>query len=299
MAGKSFMLSVLFFLLVSTLVFAQADTQFGMLDPKPYTPGVDPDPKMFIGNWRESIPYDLNGGLIVRDILTELEGTDHLRPTRKGAVLRTLKSISYATIEPNVTTKSFANTGEQELFYVNSGEGIISSDGKTYDLREGVGLIIPPGVQYTMKNTSGDEHLTMYRIVEPIPASFEPKKQLVVTYEYDRNEAMTVHWANIDRGIMSKSDGTAVVGGLTAVKLDAMTMAQPHSHQDGVEEIWIALKGDITLLLGKHLFKLPVGAAYKVPENGICAHSNINDSDKQIKLMHMMHVPENAVRRLR
>ena len=71
------------------------------------------------------------------------------------------------------------------------------------------------------------------------------------------------------------------------------------SHQEGVEEIWIALKGDITLLLGKHLFKLPVGAAYKIPENGICAHANINASEKQIKLMHMMHVPVGAVRRLR
>ena len=89
------------------------------------------------------------------------------------------------------------------------------------------------------------------------------------------------------------------MGGFTAVKLDPMTMAQPHSHQEGVEEIWIALKGDITVLLGKHLFKLPVGAAYKIPENGICAHANINTSDSQIKLMHMMHVPEAAVRRLR
>ncbi|MBN1295070.1 MAG: cupin domain-containing protein [Candidatus Latescibacteria bacterium] len=299
MVIKSIMFSVIFCLFVSALVFAQADTQFGMLDPKAYTPGVDPDPKMFIGNWRESIPRDLNGGMIVRDILTELEGSDHLRPTRKGAVLRTVKSISYATIEPNVTTTPFANKNEQELFYINSGEGIITSNGKKYDLREGVGLIIPPGVEYTMKNTCGDEHLTMYRIVEPIPPSFEPKKQVVVTYEYDNNEAMTVHWANIDRGIISKRDGTAVMGGLTAVKLDPMTMAQPHSHQDGVEEVWIALKGDITLLLGKHLFKLPVGAAYKVPENGMCAHSNINASDNQIKLMHMMHVPENAVRRLR
>jgi len=299
MFRRSLLFTVIFCLMASTLVFGQADVKFGMLDPSAYTPGVDPDPKMFIGNWRESIPRDLNNGLIVRDILTALEGDDHLRPTRKGAVLTTLKSVSYATIEPHVSTSPFANEGEQELYYIFSGEGAVTSAGKTYDLREGVGLVIAPGVEYVMTNTSADEHLTMYRVVEPLPEGFTPNKQLVVTNEYENNEAMTVHWANIDRSIISSRDGTAVVGGFTAVKLDPMTMAQPHSHQEGVEEVWIALKGDITLLLGKHLFKLPVGAAYKVPENGICAHSNINASDKQIKLMHMMHVPEDAVRRLR
>ncbi|MCD6307363.1 MAG: cupin domain-containing protein [Candidatus Latescibacteria bacterium] len=286
-------------LIAPMLAFGQADTPYGMLDPKQYTPGVDPDPRMFIGDWRESIPRDLRSGLIVRDILTVLEGEDHLRPTRKGAVLRTVKSVTRATIEPHVTTQPFANTGEQELFYIHSGKGVASSKGNTYELKEGVGLVIAPGVEYTLSNTSGSEQLVMFRVVEPIPEGFTPNTELVATYEYDHPEAMTVHWANIDRSILGKKDGTAVMGGFTAVKLDPMTMAQPHSHQEGVEEIWIALKGDITVLLGKHLFKLPVGAAYKIPENGICAHANINTSDSQIKLMHMMHVPEAAVRRLR
>ena len=299
MLRKSLLICVLFCVSASTVVFAQADVPFSMLDPKQYTPGVDPDPKMFIGNWRESIPRHIHGSLVVRDILTELEGDDHLKPTRKGAVLTTLKSVSYATIEPHAHTTPFANEGEQELYYINSGEGVIKSDGKTFNLREGVGLVIAPGVEYTMTNTSRGEHLTMYRVVEPIPDGFTPNKELAVTNEYDNLEGMSVHWAKIDRGIISKKDGTTVVGGFTAVKLDPMTMAQPHSHQEGVEEVWIALKGDITLLLGKHLFKLPVGAAYKIPENGMCSHSNINASGKQIKLIHMMHVPVGAVRRLK
>jgi len=299
MLRKYFLLCIAFCLTSSAVVFAQADTRYGMLDPSMYTPGVDPDPNMFIGNWRESMPRDLHSGLVIRDILTELEGEDHLRPTRKGAVLTTLKSVSYATIEPHVSTTPFANKDEQELFYINSGTGVIKSKGNTYDLREGVGLVIAPGVEYTMTNTGSDEYLTMYRVVEPIPEGFTPNKELVVTNEYDNSEAMTVHWANIDRSAIRRSDGTAVVGGFTAVKLHPMTMAQPHSHQEGVEEVWIGIKGDITLLLGKHLFKLPVGAAYKVPENGMCAHSNINASDKPIKLIHMMHVPDSAVRRVR
>jgi len=68
-------------------------------------------------------------------------------------------------------------------------------------------------------------------------------------------------------------------------------MAQPHSHDVGVEEIWIALKGDIKVHLGKQLRDLPVGSAYKIPPNGMTAHSKINASGKQIKLMWMMKVP--------
>jgi uncharacterized cupin superfamily protein len=74
--------------------------------------------------------------------------------------------------------------------------------------------------------------------------------------------------------------------------LDAMTIAQPHSHEKGVEEVWIALDGDIRVLLGKQIRALPVGAAYKVPADGITAHANINQTDRPVNLMWMMRVPE-------
>ena len=41
------------------------------LDGNPYTPGVDPDIDMFIGNWRESMPKHSHGSLVERDILTK------------------------------------------------------------------------------------------------------------------------------------------------------------------------------------------------------------------------------------
>ncbi|MFT5376866.1 MAG: putative cupin superfamily protein, partial [Candidatus Latescibacterota bacterium] len=76
--------------------------------------------------------------------------------------------------------------------------------------------------------------------------------------------------------------------GLTAVKLDAMTMAQPHSHGEGTEEVWISLKGDIDVLIGKELRNFPPGTAYKVPATGKTAHANINASETSVNLMHMM-----------
>ena len=91
--------------------------------------------------------------------------------------------------------------------------------------------------------------------------------------------------------MIQKKNGMAMYGALTEVKLDAMTMAQPHSHETGVEEIWIATDGDLDLLLGKNLRHLSEGTAYRIPSTGKTAHSNINASDGMVKLIHMMKYP--------
>ena len=65
-------------------------------------------------------------------------------------------------------------------------------------------------------------------------------------------------------------------------------IAATYSDDQGVEEIWIATEGDIDMLLGKELRKLPVGTAYRVPSTGITAYSNINVSGKTVKFIYMV-----------
>jgi uncharacterized cupin superfamily protein len=72
------------------------------------------------------------------------------------------------------------------------------------------------------------------------------------------------------------------------VEMNSMTMSRPSSADQGVEEIWIATEGDIDMLLGKELRKLPVGTAYRVPSTGITAHANINVSAKTAKFIYMV-----------
>ena len=92
--------------------------------------------------------------------------------------------------------------------------------------------------------------------------------------------------------MISQKNGMSQYSAFTEVKLDAMTIAQPHSHDKGVEEVWIATDGNIELLIGKQLRKLPVGTAYRIPSTGKTAHANINTTDNMIKLIHMMKVPK-------
>ena len=170
---------------------------------------------------------------------------------------------------------------------MNSGEGVITSENKSVQLQEGSSFIITPGLDFTLQ-ASGDEILTMYVVTEKIPDGATLNESLYVINGFENPTFMRVHWANIDRQIISSRNGMRAYGGLTAVKLDAMTIAQPHSHGEGVEEIWLALKGDISVLFGKELRVFPVGSAYKIPANGRTAHANINASGSPVNLMHMM-----------
>jgi len=270
---------------VSSFVYAQPPAN-SQLDPNPYDPTVDPNIDMFIGHWKDSMPRHLYGSLIVRDILTKGTG-DQLKPSAKGAVLFETNFISHAILDVGASTVPTKITGEQHVFYIQSGKGTIESGGKRYDLYEGVAFISTPEFTFTMKNT-GDEPLTMYMVSEPLSADSTPNKNLVMKYEFDNPQALSVHWSHIDRGIIGEQDGMKAYGGLTAVKIDPMTMSQPHSHGAGIEEVWIALKGDIRLLLGKQFRDLPPGSAYKIPPNGNTPHANINLTDRQVKLIHMM-----------
>jgi len=268
---------------------------YGMLDGNPYDPEKEPNPDLFISNWKESLPRHSHGALVERDIFTPCRG-DPLHPVRRGAVLTAIKRFSHASLETHASTSPTTLYGEQEIFYIDSGKGTVKAGRKTAELHEGVGILMPPDIEFTMTNT-GDEPLTMYIIVEPVPEGFEPNKEMLVQ---DENilpyRGSSGHWTHIDKPFFRQEDGLAVLVGMNPVMYDPMTMGQPHSHGEGVEEIWFALEGDITLLLGKQLRKLPVGSAYKIPPNGKTPHSNINVTDKPIKLFWFMrNVPTESI----
>jgi mannose-6-phosphate isomerase-like protein (cupin superfamily) len=173
------------------------------------------------------------------------------------------------------------------VFVVYSGAGAITSGNKTTALKKDVSFIITPGLDFRIEAT-GKEYLTFYVVTEKLREGFTPNKELVAVDNRGEAPFMRVHWAHIDRVLINNRNGMSQYNAFTEVKLDAMTMSQPHSHEPNVEEIWIATDGDIELFLGKQLRKLPVGTAYRIPSTGRTAHANINISDGMIKLIHMM-----------
>ncbi len=257
------------------------------LDVKPFDPSVDPDGSLFIRNWRESARRTVFGNLSEWDILTPSDG-DSERPKARGAVLTAITRLTYGILDPGKTTTPATLQNEQKIFYFVSGEGTLTGGPKAAAVREGIGVVVAPGIEFSIKNF-GAEPLTMYIITEPVPSGFKANREIVVKDERGTKwSSNNVHWSHNYKNFINSSDGLATLTGMGPVWYMPGTIGQPHTHGDPVEEIWFALSGDTTLLLGKQFFHLPPGTAYKIPPTGFTGHSNINASDKPIKMFWMM-----------
>ncbi len=289
---------VLFSLLLLTAAvsaWALTPGQESRLETRPLDPAVDPEIDFFFSHWKESMPRSLHGSLVVRDIFTPCTG-DVMKPVRRGAVLTALDTFAHAVLAPGASTIPATLEGRQEIYYVESGTGMIESSGTRAVLKTGTGVLIPAGVEFTM--TAGtEEPLAIYLMGEPAPDGFTPRDDILVR---DENvipiRTSSVHWTHISKRLFSAGDGLAALTGMGPVWFDSMTMGQPHSHSEGVEEIWFSLEGDTRIHLGKEMRDFTPGTAYKIPPNSATPHSTINVTDGAVKTFWMMrntgHTPE-------
>ena len=252
------------------------------------------DIDMFIGDWHDSEPRRKFGSLEVRDILTRCDG-DPLRPEKKGAVLTDINAVSYGVLEANTATLPSSLDGVQLILYVDSGEGTIATNASTARLSEGIGVLMPPGIEFTMKNT-GNSELAMYIIEEPIPDYFIPKQRMIVKNEYDNPISTNIRRVNDSRKwLFDRYDGLSTLVGLNPIMWEPRSYYPPHVHREGEEEIWIEVRGEVLVQLGNKRRMFPAGSAYKVPPDRKTPHTNINTSEVSRKLLWLMKAPVSEV----
>ena len=282
-------LTILAVLIIPFTSFAQekGERDNYNLDVKPFDPAIDPDAALFMKNWQESAVRTVLGSLNEWDILTPNAGTSE-RPLARGAVLTAITRLTYGILEPGKKTDATVLKDEQKIFYFVDGSGTLRGGRKATEVREGIGVVIAPDIEFSIENT-GKTPLTMYIVTEPIPDGFTPNKEIVVKDERGTKwSSNNVHWSHNYKNFINSNDGLAVLTGMGPVWYMPGTIGQPHVHGDPVEEIWFSLKGDTTVLLGKQFYHMPPGTAYKIPPTGYTGHSNINASDKPIKMFWMM-----------
>lgn len=263
--------------LFTGLTFAQ-----NQLDPRPLDPEKDPDIDMYLASWKDSIPFNSHGALTERTILTKCDG-DPLKPTRKGEVLNVVNRLSRAILDPFASTVSTTLKGEQEIFYVMSGTGIVTAGDTTHQLRKGALFLIPEGLEFTIGNT-GDTLLEMYLINESVPSSYKPADTIKINYEDEmplRNSGyIQVHWSHNGRGGI----GGATLG-VGRLIFNAMTIGQPHSHDMSNEEVWLCTEGKNLCMLGKEIRWQYPGTAYRIPPTGFTPHTNINTTEEPVRFL--------------
>ncbi|MFA6471154.1 MAG: cupin domain-containing protein [Candidatus Latescibacterota bacterium] len=282
LAGLFFTLSLPCFMMAQTL------------DGAPYTPGKDPDISMYMTNWKDSAPKNTYGALTEQAIMTR---GNAMKPPARGAVLEYCNRFSHASLASNASTGPVTLKGEQEVYYILSGKGTIKAGKKTIDLYEGICMLIPSNLTFTMTNT-GTETLTLYLVNEPIPQGFRPNKELLVRDENTMPiDSTNGHWCHIVKTFFETSAGLGTLERVLTVSLDPMTIAHPHSHDPGCEEAWTEISGTSIAFIGKQIFMQPEGVGYMIPPNGNTPHANINTSDKPIKMFYFARYKDHDLRK--
>ena len=235
----------------------------------------DPDVDMYMASWQESMPTHTHGSLIERAILSR---GDALSPPRRGAVLKFVKRFTHGSLAEKSSTTPTTLSGEQEVFYIISGEGTIHWKGKSESISEGCCILIPEGLEFSMKN-SGSGALTMYVIVEETPEGFNPVKDIVIRSNnkvpFNTNIG---HWSYQEKDLLLGHHGLAELHAVITLTLKPMSIGHPHFHVEGTEEAWTTISGDNIAWLGKEIRTQAVGTAYMIPPDGRTNHSNINKS---------------------
>jgi mannose-6-phosphate isomerase-like protein (cupin superfamily) len=248
---------------------------------------------MFMGDWHDSMPRSLYGSLVLRDILTK---GDNIHPPRKGAVLQSANFVAYGRLAPNDITVPSTLKGNQEVFYILGGTGEISAGEKTFALHKDIVILMPEELQFTMKCTGNDD-LTMYVMDDSLPANFHTIKNMVMTDERTvpvrapaeqspyTGPGASGHWAHVVRDLFNRRDGMGNAGDLITVEINPLTLGEPHPHNPGQEEIWLAIDGTSLALMGSQVRVQKPGMAYMVRPDWHMVHSNINYSDKPVKFL--------------
>jgi len=234
---------------------------------------------MYFGDWHASDSHVAHGALGEHDVLTR---GDPVNPTKKGAVLHFVNSFSYAELLPHASTTPTRLDGQQEIFYVIAGRGNAIAAGGTADLYKNVAILVPAGLEFTLKNTS-DTPLTMYVINEPTPAGFRPNTQMLVRDENKLPITSTNGlWCHIVKTLFTTEDGLGTLQSVLTVTLDPLTIGKPHlvDHTD-IEEVWTALEGNSLAFMGNQLRRQGPGIAYLHPPDNKTPHTNINYSETE------------------
>ncbi|MFC1650503.1 cupin domain-containing protein [Candidatus Latescibacterota bacterium] len=283
MLRKSIVFAVALMLILASTVFAQRNSRFD---------GRSID--MYFGNWRESMPGFIHGGIVTRDILTK---GDPLNPPYRGAVLKYTNAFVYGSLDTGASTVAATLKGEQEIYFILSGKGILTAGGETAQLYPGIAVLMPANLEFVMKNTGG-EPVTMYIVTEPIPEGFRPNKAMLVKDEKTLAiDSTTGHWVHIVKYLFVTDDGLGTLERILTVAFDPLTIGDQHFHGEGTEEVWTAFKGTSLAFMGRQLRRQTPGTAYMIPPDGKTTHSNINPGDEQIKIFYFARYSDHNLRK--
>jgi mannose-6-phosphate isomerase-like protein (cupin superfamily) len=80
----------------------------------------------------------------------------------KNGVVPHLTNFSQAKIPPNESVSSHQHQDMYEIFFVNSGEGVITINSQEYHLTRDTCIVIEPKEEHSLKNTGDSDLILTY-----------------------------------------------------------------------------------------------------------------------------------------
>jgi mannose-6-phosphate isomerase-like protein (cupin superfamily) len=232
----------------------------------------------FIGNAATSPAVISHDGMYLQRIFSEGD----FRTGSAGSVLAPGQQTDLATLLPHDRTSLFT-TPKELVFYVESGRGRLDDGKRFWDLREGIGAMVPANLAHRLLNT-GDEPLKMilYRFTPWSGARV--LKEIVVR---DSHKLLmienNVHWQHNTKLLFGPEVG---VGRVLVITFGPMTIAGPHAsplQEDpkvgGVQWIHVS-DGPMLMQLGSEIRHWPINSGFVTPQNAKTVHGRINVGDK-------------------
>jgi mannose-6-phosphate isomerase-like protein (cupin superfamily) len=248
---------------------------------------------LYFGDWHSAPPRTVYGRLTEQDILTH---GDALHPTIKGAVLRFASAYEHAVLPPRSSTTPITLSGRQQIYFIVSGEGTASSAGQTVALSPNIAVLMPAGLEFTIKNT-GDQPLTMYLIEEPTPPGFHPNSSMLARDENKLPFSTTDRqWSYMVKKIFGTSDGLATLDDVSTIFLDPLTIGRPHVTESAdTEAVWTALQNTGIAFVSNRLFRQTPGTAVLEPPDKTMPYSAVNPNENsEIKFFYFAHQPASS-----
>jgi len=232
----------------------------------------------YMRGWWQASTEASHGCLLERVFMTRV---DPAIPSKPGAVLLNMRSISRAILGPCTSTVPTTHEDFLEVMYVASGGGRVEAGDQACAVREGSMVLFPAGMSHKLIN-DGCESLELIIITNDREKDISAEKEFKHSNYHDNPITTTTsHWHHICYSVgVGGGVGTIVVG------IDAMRIAEPHGHgPDKFDEVWYQLKGTSLLLLGNEIGRQHVGQAFNCPPN--VPHASINDSCELMKWLYI------------
>jgi mannose-6-phosphate isomerase-like protein (cupin superfamily) len=225
-----------------------------------------------------------HGNIIQRVIFTK---EDPQNSRKEGAILHFIDSFARGYLEPGVASVPHVNEGIQEVFFVANGDGKLTTGDHEQRLREGDGILIPPGVEHAFVNDR-DVPLELLILVESVPEGTSITNTTPLIRNYRETPLGQGHWTHIVHKIFGPDDGLVQLHSVLIVRIEPMQTADTHGHGANMDEIWYMWRGQGIHVVSREICIQTPGTAVSVCPSDP-GHSLINHTEEPLQVFYFAH----------